>query len=203
MAPPFHAEAAILRATEDLLETCPLSDLSVSAICRHANVSRQGFYLHFAGKNAVVLAAMRRLVDQVFVAIAPFLRHAADSSVDETLRSSLADWFSTCHEHRVLVRTFIEEWPRDRELQELYVSVLERSTRDVAAIIAADRRAGIAPPGADPLALAATLMWGFERALYPAMLDDAAMFADPTELIEALAQLLVGSVYARSLAPAA
>lgn len=55
----------IEKALIDLMGEMAYSDISASAIARRAGLSRQGFYLHFKGKDDVLLSYMLRLFSQL------------------------------------------------------------------------------------------------------------------------------------------
>ena len=63
-------------------------------------------------------------------------------------------------------------------------------------------RAGLAPPGADAEALAASLVWTAERSFHVAMTAEHPTLVDQHALVEPLAQLFVGAIYGRPLIPA-
>ncbi|WP_354698862.1 HTH-type transcriptional regulator EthR [Paraconexibacter sp. AEG42_29] len=193
------AQAAILAATEELLAERSLSDLSVARILQRAGVSRTTFYTHYPSKNAVVAACFRQFMDEVLVAVDPFLAGPA-ADPEAVIRASLRGWVATCLEHRGLVRAVSEEWPHDDELRRLWWGRLERGARDIAATIVADRATGAAPQGADAVALASCLIWAFERVVHVALAGGAHGLPDAESTVEPLVQLLVGGVYGRPLA---
>src|ERR1700759_5199731 len=55
-------ERAILATAESLLETRPLSEISVDDLAKGAGISRPTFYFYFPSKDAVVLTIIDRLV---------------------------------------------------------------------------------------------------------------------------------------------
>jgi hypothetical protein len=65
----------------------------------------------------------------------------------------------------------------------------------VAGVIERARAAGAAPPGADADALAACLMWGYERVLHLALVGGALGLDDPQAIVEPLAQMMVAGVF--------
>ncbi|MGI8714670.1 MAG: TetR/AcrR family transcriptional regulator [Solirubrobacteraceae bacterium] len=194
--PASSARDAILAATERLLRERRLSELSVSEIIAAAGISRTSFYAYFSSKTAVVAEALRRVTDQVIVAVEPFLSDSADDP-EQAIRVSLERWVEVCTVHGALMRTVSEEWPHDEQLRALWSEILATYAAGTARVIRAARASGQAPPGADSDTLAACLMWGYERVLHLALVGDARGLAEPAKIVEPLAQLMIGSVFGR------
>jgi AcrR family transcriptional regulator len=193
------AEAAILASAEQLLSERPLSALSVADISEAAGVSRQSFYAHFPSKMAVIAECLRRLSKEVLAAVDPFL--SGPSNDPETaIRTSLEAWLELCKAHGALLRAASESWPRDDELRELWLRMLAHNARATAEVIRAERKLGHAPAGADPDALAACLMWAYERVLHVSLVGEAHGLPDPEAMIAPLSQMLLGVLFGRPLA---
>jgi TetR/AcrR family transcriptional regulator, ethionamide resistance regulator len=189
-----RAESAILAATEQLLHERPLNQLSVADIVDAAGISRTSFYAYFNSKTAVIAECLRRVMDQVMVAVAPL--HARSEGNPETaIRVSLQQWVEVCKVHGALLRAVSEEWPHDDELRGLWFEQMETVTLGTAKAIRGARRRGEAPPGADPEALAACLMWGYERVLHVALVGEAPALPDPDAIVEPLVQMMAGGLY--------
>ncbi|HLI58269.1 MAG TPA: TetR/AcrR family transcriptional regulator [Solirubrobacteraceae bacterium] len=190
------ADAAILDATERLLRERPFADLSVGDIIDAAGVSRTSFYAHFPTRSAMLAACLRRVVDELVHAVEPFLSEAVDDP-EAAIRTSLERWVGLATAHGPLLRTASEEWPHDPELRALWFDVMGTFSRPVARVIEAARAAGSAPPGADPEALAACLMWGCERVLHVALVGGALGLEDPAAIVAPLAQMMAAGVFAQ------
>jgi AcrR family transcriptional regulator len=191
-----RAESAILSATERLLQDTPLHALSVADIIDAAGISRTSFYAHFASKPAVIAECLRRVMDQVTVAVAPF--HTQSHADAETaIRVSLRRWVEVATVHGALLRAVSEEWPHDAELRRLWTAMLATVTAGTAKVIRAARAGGQAPPGPDEQALAACLMWGYERVLHIALVGEAPGLPRPEVIIEPLTQMMIGGLYGR------
>jgi AcrR family transcriptional regulator len=196
---PTRAQAAILSAAEQLLQERPLHELSVGDIIAAAGISRSSFYAYFNSKTAVIAAGLRRVMDQVTIAVAPF--HAQPAADPEpAVRISLQRWVSVCKRHGALLRAVSEEWPHDEELRDLWFEMLDTMAAGTAKVIGDARRAGQAPAGAPPRALAACLMWGYERVLHVSLVGEAAGLAAPDAIVEPLTQMMIGGLYGRSVA---
>jgi hypothetical protein len=98
------------------------------------------------------------------------------------------------------MRTVSEEWPHDVQLRAQWSEILAGFAAGTARVIRSARADRQAPPGADADALAACLMWGYERVLHLALVGDARGLADPVLIVEPLAQLMVGGVFGRPTA---
>ncbi len=190
------AEAAILEATERLLQDRPFFELAVNDIIAAAGVSRTTFYAHFGSRTAVLAECLRRVMGQVAVAVEPLLTDA-DADPAAAIAVSLERWVALATDHGALLRTVSEEWPHDAQLRELWLAMMGRFSAGTARVIERARATGAAPPGADAEALATCLMWGYERVLHVALVGDAAGLADPQAIIEPLAQMMVAGVFAR------
>jgi TetR/AcrR family transcriptional regulator, ethionamide resistance regulator len=192
------ADAAILAATEQLLRERSFGELAVNDILDVAGVSRTSFYAHFPSRSAVLAACLRRVVDELAVAVDPFLTEA-ERDPQRAIRVSLERWVGMATEHGPLLRTASEEWPHDSELQAMWFEVIAAFSGPVAGVIERARAAGAAPPGADAQALAACLMWGYERVLHLALVGDALGLDDPQAIVEPLAQMMVAGVFGGSV----
>ncbi|MGH2891975.1 MAG: TetR/AcrR family transcriptional regulator [Solirubrobacteraceae bacterium] len=189
-----RAQTAILDATEQLLRERPLHQLSVADIIDAAGVSRTSFYAYFASKTAVIAECLREVMDEVMVAVRPF-HSQSGSDAEAAIQVSLRQWVEVCRTHGALLRTVSEEWPHDAEIRKLWFETLETVTAGTARVIRSARESGQAPAGADPRALAACLMWGYERVLHVALVGDAAGLPNLDAIVEPLAQMMVGGLY--------
>jgi TetR/AcrR family transcriptional regulator, ethionamide resistance regulator len=194
--PTTRARSAILAATEQLLRERPLNQLSVADIIEAAGISRTSFYAHFNSKTAVIAECLRRVMDQVTVAVEPFHSQSGDDA-ETAIRVSLLQWVEVCKVHGALLRAVSEEWPHDDQLRELWFAMIGAVTAGTAKVIRGARRTGQAPGGADPSALAACLMWGHERVLHVALVGDAFGLPGPDAIVEPLVQMMVGGLFGR------
>jgi TetR/AcrR family transcriptional regulator, ethionamide resistance regulator len=194
-----RAEAAILTATEELLRERPLNELSVGDIIERAGISRTSFYVYFASKTAVIAECLRRVMDQVTVAVEP-LRTTTGDDPEAAVRVSVERWVALATAHGALLRAVSEEWPHDEELRRLWFEMMATATNVTARVIRRARRRGEAPAGADPQALAACLMWAYERVLHVALVGEAQGLPEPEAMIAPLSQMLLGGLFGRPLA---
>ena len=193
---------AVLAAVTRLLETVPLSQLSVAQILAQAGVGRTSFYEHFSSKEDVVVKLLRSVSAEMAHEIEPmFVRDATAAGgvvyPDDGFRLGLTRLIRMSDRYAPLILTATEEWPADPELRRLWFRMHGDLTERIAAIIVQDRESGLAPPGADPLALAAALVWSTERALHIAKTGQVAALPDHESIIEPLVQLYVQTIYGR------
>jgi AcrR family transcriptional regulator len=191
--------AAVLEATSTLLESTSLADLSVAQILGLADVGRTSFYEHFSSKEDVVVKLMRTISAEVGDELEPILDRGS-RTVEAAYREGLTNVIATSSRYAPLLVAVADEWPAVPELRALWFETLGAVTDCLAQTIERDRAAGVAPPGAESGALAASLVWSAERAFHVAM-SGRHPALDQRSLIEPLVQLFVGTIYGRAVAP--
>lgn len=193
--------AAVLEATSGLLESTPLAELTVAQILTAAAVGRTSFYEHFTSKDDVVVKLLRRVSAEVGDELDPMFDRG-ERSPDDGFREGLTNLIQSASRHASLLVAVSEEWPASPELRAIWFEVHGVLTARLAQTIDRDRDAGLAPPGADSRALAASLVWSAERAFHVAMTGAHPTLVDQHTLIEPLVQLFVGAIYGRAVQPA-
>jgi AcrR family transcriptional regulator len=184
----------VLAATTQLLQTTSLADLSVAQILEAAAVGRTSFYEHFSSKEDVVVKLLRSVSSDIAQEIDPMFARG-ELAPEEAFRAGLARLVRMWDRYAPLMITGSQEWPAVPELRRLWLRIHADLTRRIAAVIAADRAAGIAPAGAAPTALAASLVWSTERALLVSRTGQVPALPEPEALVEPLVQLYVGTIY--------
>ncbi|HWD74373.1 MAG TPA: TetR/AcrR family transcriptional regulator [Solirubrobacteraceae bacterium] len=192
---------AVLRATSELLERTPLSELSVAQILDAAGVGRTSFYEHFSSKDDVVVKLMCSISVEVGMQLEPLFARG-DRSPDEAMRAGLRNVIAASARHARLIVAVAEEWPAVPELRVIWFEMLGDVTSRLAETIESERALGAAPPGADSRALAASLVWTAERSFHVAMTGAHRTLDDQETLVEPLVQLFAGTIYGRSVMPA-
>lgn len=190
-----EAELAIYAATERLLGEMPLGAVSVAQIIAEAGTSRATFYFYFSSKFAVVGGLLERVMDDIFERVAPFIRREESTPPQEALHTGLAAGVRMWAEHRPAMRAIHEHWNTTDELRSAWTRVVTLFTDAVAAEIERERAAGLARPGVDARRLAATLLWGTERALYVAGLGIDPNLPDETSALDGLEAVWSGALY--------
>jgi AcrR family transcriptional regulator len=191
-------ELAIFAATERLLADVPLHELSVAQIISAAGISRATFYFYFSSKYAVVSGLLASVMEEIFEVVQPFVRRDEDLSPEVALKNSLEGAIALWAGHRPALRAIHEHWNTTPELRALWINVVERFTDAVSAEIDRERKAGLAPPGADSRQIAAALLWGTERVLYVAGLGVDEDLPEEERTLAPLLALWVGALYAGS-----
>ena len=189
---------AVLSATTELLQHTSLSELSVAQILAAADVGRTSFYEHFSSKEDVLVKLLRAIAADVSEGLEP-IRSRGEQPVEEAFREGLGNWMRIGARYRPLLVATIEEWPAVPALRRVWFAVIDAMTAELASLIATDRAAGLAPPGAPAEALAASLAWGAERSFHIAMTGHHATLVNADALLEPLVQLYVGTIYGRPL----
>lgn len=193
--------AAVLEATSGLLESTPLAELTVAQILTAAAVGRTSFYEHFTSKDDVVVKLLRSIGTEVGEELEPMFERG-ERSPDDAFREGVTGLIETGSRYAPVLVAAAEEWPAIPELRAIWYELLGNLTERLAATIERDRAAGIAPPGAESRALAASLVWSAERAFHVAMTGAHPTLVDEQSVIEPLVQLFVGSIYGRAVQPA-
>lgn len=107
---------AILSAFERLLMEKPLSDITVSAIAREANVDRKTFYVHFGTVDGLLDAIAVDVVEMIVDSVEKTLA-SMDGDTNERALGAAATFFKTVNEalcnNLVLNRQLIENIPLD------------------------------------------------------------------------------------------
>lgn len=119
---------AILSAFERLLMEKPLTDITVSAIAREANVDRKTFYVHFGTVDRLLDAIAVDVVEMIVDSVEKTLSSMGGDTNERALGAA-ASFFKTVNEalcdNLVLNRQLIENIPLDDFMARLRVP-LER-----------------------------------------------------------------------------
>jgi AcrR family transcriptional regulator len=190
---PSGAEQSIFATTEALLNTTPLSDLTVEEILQHAGVSRTTFYKKFASKYSVVSAMLKNLQAELVDIMRPWFADE-QATPSAALRDAITAVAELWQRHRPILRASSENWHAEPEVGRPWTAMMARFVHDIAEKIDEERLRGIAPAGVDSTALARTLVWSSERMLY---LAGFGLCGDHRELdvIDALVATWVGTIY--------
>jgi TetR/AcrR family transcriptional regulator, ethionamide resistance regulator len=188
-------ELEILDATERLLKRLTFGEVNISLICSEAGVSRPTFYQYFPTKYAVINELLAVVVKEMVAAMLPFLDRDADTTPSEALRASFELATDTWVEHRLVLRAVSAHFTEEPELHEAWSRIWNRFIVITADFIDRERAAGNAPAGADSRLLAATILWGAERALFVAGLPSNDELPGEKALVEGLVTVWQGVIY--------
>jgi AcrR family transcriptional regulator len=162
---PSEIEQAIFGATEELLESTSLEDLTVADILERAGISRTTFYRYFTSKHHVVSAMLDTLQAELGGVMHPWYSRA-DAPPEKALRSAIAAVADVWARHRPVLRAASEHWHSDPEIGRRWVAMMDLFAADITKQIDRERTRGGAPKGLDSRQLALNLTWGSERTLY-------------------------------------
>jgi AcrR family transcriptional regulator len=141
MSPRVYSSARdrILDAAERLIRTRGIGNLSVEAVAQEAEVSKGGFFHHFASKDELLVALLERLVAQVQVQVAA--RAAGDPEPrGALLRAQVALAFDLGREG---FEQFVSLILAFLQVASSQPALLQRSTQINAEAIARDEADGI------------------------------------------------------------
>jgi AcrR family transcriptional regulator len=187
-------EIAIFAATEKLLAEQPFADLSVSQIIQDAGISRATFYHYFSSKLGIIAGLLARVMDEMFETASPFLHHDGSPDIADSLRRSISAAMDNWSEHRILLRTVMENWASDVELEAQWFGAMSRFAEAVAVEIDEQRAAGKLPAGRPSRQLATALCWSTARCLYIAGRGLDPALGDEHAAVETLVTLWAGAL---------
>ncbi len=193
-------ELAIFEATERLLQTKSLHEISVAQILSEAGVSRAAFYYYFGSKHDVVESLLTQVFDQIFASIEPWTGGFEHSS-PEVLRRSLLTGVDLWTQQGHVLAAAIENMNTAPQLRQLWVAFLNRFTEAVAHEIERERADGTAPSGPPARAVAGSLVWGSERVLYLGLRGLDPAVDGVTAAGDALLELWFAAIYGRDRTP--
>ncbi|WP_203823274.1 TetR/AcrR family transcriptional regulator [Actinoplanes palleronii] len=178
-------EQAILATARDLLSRKPLDAITIDELAAGAEISRSSFYFYFDSKLAVVVALLHGLAGEVGRDAGPWLDGAGPD--EPALRRSLAALAALWRDQGRLLTGALAAAPGCPPIARWRAWLREAHVERLAARIARDRAAGVAPHGPAPRVLAE-------------MIDDlrTAAFAaasDPEGLVDDLVVVELRMIY--------
>lgn len=154
---------AILEALDEHLKQTGFDALNIAEVARQAGLGRSAFYFYFENKAAAVAALLEPMHDALFAAnkiLADTTRPPRDR-VHDTLEAVL----QSAEDHRYLMQAMLEARGSSAAVRELWDDARESFVPTVSTVITAERTAGRAPDGVDPVVLANLLMEFNDRLL--------------------------------------
>ena len=192
---PGDIEQAVCDATERLLETRRLPDLSVADVIAEAAVSRASFYFYFASKYDLLAAVSARAVDEVYGVAQSWLERGEHEPPRAALESAMRGAVGGWRRHGPVLRAIVEASPSSPAIDETWRMLISRFIDGAAEQIERERAAGLAPDGGDARTLAATLTWMTERSLYLLVSGGEPRFEDEQRLVAALTGVWWQAIY--------
>jgi AcrR family transcriptional regulator len=187
--------AAILQATEALLEEQPLDAITVFDVIEAAGVSRATFYLYFESKNAAVATLAEEVTTRIYADLwQPFITGAeppSEALLTEHMLATMLIWRG----HRAVLMAAAGAWRADPDAFYQWGALWERYVDDTTAYIERARDQGLAPPGLDAGALAAMLVWLDETAFYLLLTGGSPHLTDDRVVASTLAGVWMRTIY--------
>jgi AcrR family transcriptional regulator len=148
------ARRAILDATNRLLDTIPVRDLTIEAIAREAGVGKPTIYRWWPSKNAVV-------IDAAFGAVAKRIEYPELDSAVESLAQQVSAGAAVLRSRtgRVLAEILAEGQSDPDTLASFNERVLDVRRADARAVIERGQQSGEIAPEVD-VEVAIDLIWG-------------------------------------------
>ena len=185
-------EAAVLTAMEELLaEGMPYAALSVERIATRAGISRTAFYFYFADKRELLMRLATELSDEFYREADAWWSGAGDGA--EQLTAAVGKIAALYRAHSPLVCAIVEVAAYDEVVGPFWRALVERFVAASAQRIASEIDAGRADPVLVPHAMAFSLVWMTERALYQMLAQDRPVCGE--ELVRALVRIWTSTVY--------
>jgi TetR/AcrR family transcriptional regulator, ethionamide resistance regulator len=185
-------EAAVLTAMEELLaEGTPYAALSVERIATRAGISRTAFYFYFADKRELLMRLATVLSDEFYREADAWWSGAGDGA--EQLTAAVGKIAALYRAHSPLICAIVEVAAYDEVVGPFWRALVERFVDASAQRIAGEIQAGRADPVLVPHAMAFSLVWMTERALYQMLAQDHPVGGE--ELVGALVRIWTSTVY--------
>ena len=134
----------IIQATIRCLARDGYSGLRMKEVARAAGVSQGILHYYFAGKRALLLAALEKVLDDLNRRLAPVLDTAPDAR--RQLAAVIRSFLALADENREFWLVFVEFWGEmmhDRELAQVNLRLYRRIRRTLGAVVARGVRAGL------------------------------------------------------------
>ncbi len=178
-------EAAVLRATEELLEEgASFAELGIERIATRAGISRTAFYFYFRDKRELLVRLTSEVNEQLLDAAGTWW------SGEGELRDALQAIAELYREHGALLRAVVEVSTYDEEVAGFWRALVGRFAEPTRERIEAERPDFPGSAGATAFAL----VWMVERSFYQQLVQGEPVSAD--ELVDAIA-----TIFERTIAP--
>jgi TetR/AcrR family transcriptional regulator, ethionamide resistance regulator len=188
-------EVAVLTAMEALLgEGMPYAALSVERIATRAGISRTAFYFYFADKRELLMRLASALSDELYAEADVWWSGAGDGA--QQLTAAVDKIASLYRAHSPLVRAIVEVAAYDEVVGPFWRALVGRFVDASAHRVRAEIEAGRADGALEPHAIAFSLVWMTERALYQMLVQDDRVCDE--ELVRALVRIWTATVYGAS-----
>jgi AcrR family transcriptional regulator len=187
-------EKAVFAATEKLLATTPLHEISVAQIIAEAELSRASFYHYFSSKHDVVTSLMTKIFQDMFSETHGELeREWTDpaAALRSSLRPAMESWF----EHRAVISAVLENQHAVPDLAKVWSAVSEPFRAVLAAQIAQQRQIGRAPDGLPAEVIAAMMVSAAERIFYVGSTGTDPRLRTASHRLDATVAICMAAIY--------
>ena len=184
-------EAAVLRATEELLEEgASFAELGIERIATRAGISRTAFYFYFRDKRELLLRLTEEVTRRLYAE--GDIWFSGDGAPEDQLARALRNVASLYREHGNVLRAIVDAASADQEVAEFWHRIIERFVGATQRAVEDERRSGRAGVG-DPRATAFALCWMTERTFHQQFVLSEPVPQD--ELVAALTGIWVRTIY--------
>lgn len=147
---------AILDALDRWLQQSDLDTVNIAEIAREAGVGRSAFYFYFENKAAAVGALTERMITETFTVHDGFITGSADPA--DRIATMIDGLIATWQRHRHVFRAMLDARGASPAVREIWDNARESFVESIAEMIRAERLAGRARVGAQPVVLASLLL---------------------------------------------
>jgi AcrR family transcriptional regulator len=176
--------SALLQSLDQHLQESSFESINIADISRRAGVTRSAFYFYFESKAAAVAALMEELYDEIF-AVSRGLT-SLDGTPASRIGSMVTGLFEATRRHEHLFAAMLEARATSQAVREMWDADLLSFVEPLAQMIRAERTAGRAPDGPDPVALATMLLELNDRALERLVRGGSLSIEQETEAVTAI-----------------
>lgn len=149
MAGIFHTEAALQKKEQmenslvNLMAQRPYQDITVTDICRGANIPRRTFYHYFGSKEDVLQSMIETLMEQCFME-ATFDMHLGKEQLEDNFSKTFRSWDGANREKLdVLIRNGLEsrliawafQWVRKERIGIVQKSNLDPKLKEIGLMV--------------------------------------------------------------------
>ena len=182
--------SALLQSLDQHLQESSFESINIADISRQAGVTRSAFYFYFENKATAVAALMEALYDEIF-AVSRELT-SLEGTPASRIGAMVSGLFEATRRHEHLFAAMLEARATSQVVREMWDADLLSFVEPLAEMIRAERKAGRAPDGPDPVALATMLLELNDRALERLVRGGS---LDPDREAEAVTTIWLRTIY--------
>ncbi|MDQ0756223.1 TetR/AcrR family transcriptional regulator [Arthrobacter sp. B3I4] len=184
---------AILVTAEALLTERTFDDVSIEDLARGAGISRPTFYFYFPSKDAVLLALLDRVINEVEHRVGNLPRDFASDPAGAWTRS-IGMFVEVFVSHRGVSTAAIAARARNDEVRALWAKSMQSWVDFSSDVIRAEQARGAAPEGIDASDLAVSLNLMNERVITAGLNKESPAIAE-SDALDVLSTIWIRSIY--------